>query len=123
MHQLRDLYPKMSIRCDSDHRPSGSAQGRPRPPIREERLPVIPHPVPKKGEVIGLLGPNGIGKTTCVSMLSGEIAPNLGHYRRKKPHWDDVLEYFAGTEVHGYLEKIAHKGLTTAIKPQYVDKL
>ena len=80
-------------------------------------------PVPKKGEVIGLLGPNGIGKTTCVSMLSGEIAPNLGHYRRKKPHWDDVLEYFAGTEVHGYLEKIANKELTTAIKPQYVDKL
>src|SRR6266550_1079173 len=80
-------------------------------------------PVPKKGEVIGLLGPNGIGKTTCVSMLSGEIAPNLGHYRRKKPHWDDVLDYFAGTEVHGYLEKIANKELTTAIKPQYVYKL
>jgi len=80
-------------------------------------------PVPKKGEVIGLLGPNGIGKTTAVGILSGETAPNLGHYRRKKPHWDDVLEYFKGTEVHGYLEKIAHKGLTTAIKPQYVDKL
>src|SRR2546422_3402797 len=80
-------------------------------------------PVPKKGEVIGLLGPNGIGKTTCVSMLSGEIAPNLGHYRRKKPHWDDVLEYFKGTEAHDYLAKIAHKELTTAIKPQYVDKL
>src|SRR2546430_2086281 len=80
-------------------------------------------PVPKKGEVIGLLGPNGIGKTTCVSMLSGEIAPNLGHYRRKKPHWDDVLEYFKGTEAHDYLEKIANKKLTTAIKPQYVDKL
>jgi ATP-binding cassette subfamily E protein 1 len=80
-------------------------------------------PVPKKGEVIGLLGPNGIGKTTCVNILSGETAPNLGHYRRKKPHWDDVLEYFAGTEAHGYLEKIANKELTTAIKPQYVDKL
>src|SRR2546427_258943 len=77
-------------------------------------------PVPKKGEVIGLLGPNGIGKTTCVSMLSGEIAPNLGHYRRKKPHWDDVLEYFKGTEAHDYLAKIANKELTTAIKPQYV---
>src|SRR5439155_1691820 len=47
-------------------------------------------PVPKKGEVIGLLGPNGIGKTTAVGILSGETAPNLGHYRRKKPHWDDV---------------------------------
>lgn len=80
-------------------------------------------PVPKKGEVTGLLGPNGIGKTTCVSILSGDVAPNLGHYRRKKPHWDDVLDYFAGTELHDYLEKISTKQITTAIKPQYVDKL
>ena len=80
-------------------------------------------PVPKKGEVIGLLGPNGIGKTTCVGLLSGEVAPNLGHYRRKKAYWEEVLDYFAGTELHDYLEKIADKRLTTAIKPQYVDKL
>ncbi len=80
-------------------------------------------PVPKKGSVIGLLGPNGIGKTTTVSILSGEQVPNLGHYRRKKPPWDPVLEYFAGTELHDYLEKIAGKELTTAIKPQYVDRL
>lgn len=80
-------------------------------------------PVPKKGEVIGLLGPNGIGKTTAISLLSGELPPNLGHYRRKKAYWDDVLAYFAGTELHDYLEKIADKELKTAIKPQYVDKL
>ena len=80
-------------------------------------------PVPKKGEVIGLLGPNGIGKTTAISLLSGELPPNLGHYRRKKAYWDDVLAYFAGTELHDYLEKIAGKELKTAIKPQYVDKL
>jgi ATP-binding cassette subfamily E protein 1 len=80
-------------------------------------------PVPKKGSVIGLLGPNGIGKTTTVSILSGEAAPNLGHYRRKRPHWDEVLEYFAGTELHDYLEKIAAGSLKTAIKPQYVDRL
>src|SRR2546427_528763 len=30
-------------------------------------------PVPKQGEVIGLLSPNGIGKTTCVSLLGGEL--------------------------------------------------
>src|SRR5207244_11650053 len=51
------------------------------------------------------------------------VAPQRGHVRRKKSHCDYVIENFKGTEVHGYLEKIAHKGLTTAIKPQYVDKL
>ena len=80
-------------------------------------------PVPKKGSVIGLLGPNGIGKTTAVGILSGETAPNLGHYRRKKPHWDDVLEYFKGTELHDYLEKISQGRLRAAVKPQYVDRL
>jgi len=80
-------------------------------------------PVPKKGSVIGLLGPNGIGKTTTVGILSGETAPNLGHYRRKKPHWDEVLDYFKGTELHDYLEKISAGELKTAIKPQYVDRL
>ena len=80
-------------------------------------------PVPKKGSVIGLLGPNGIGKTTAVGILSGETAPNLGHYRRKKPHWDDVLEYFKGTELHDYLEKISAGQLKAAVKPQYVDRL
>ncbi len=80
-------------------------------------------PVPKKGSVIGLLGPNGIGKTTAISILSGELPPNLGHYRRKKAYWDEVLEYFAGTELHDYLEKIASKEIRTSIKPQYVDRL
>ena len=80
-------------------------------------------PVPKKGSVIGLLGPNGIGKTTAVGILSGETAPNLGHYRRKKPHWDEVLEYFKGTELHDYLERISNGRLKAAIKPQYVDRL
>jgi len=80
-------------------------------------------PVPKKGSVIGLLGPNGIGKTTAVSILSGELPPNLGHYRRKKAYWDEVLDYFAGTELHDYLEKIANKEVRTSIKPQYVDRL
>ena len=80
-------------------------------------------PVPKKGSVIGLLGPNGIGKTTAVGILSGETAPNLGHYRRKKPHWDDVLEYFKGTELHDYLEKISQGQIKAAVKPQYVDRL
>ncbi|HII40754.1 MAG TPA: ribosome biogenesis/translation initiation ATPase RLI [Thermoplasmata archaeon] len=80
-------------------------------------------PVPKKGSVIGLLGPNGIGKTTAVGILSGETAPNLGHYRRKKPHWEEVLDYFKGTELHDYLEKISTGRLKAAIKPQYVDRL
>lgn len=80
-------------------------------------------PVPKEGQAVGLLGPNGIGKTTVLSILSGEMVPNLGHYRKKKPTWEPVLEQYAGTELHEYLEKLATKEIITSMKPQYVDRL
>lgn len=33
----------------------------------------------KKGELFGLLGPNGSGKTTMIKMLTGQIAPSAGN--------------------------------------------
>jgi len=80
-------------------------------------------PVPKEGRITGILGPNGIGKTTAVKILSGELVPNIGHYRKRKPKWESALEKFAGTETGDYLKKVADKGIETALKPQYVDKI
>lgn len=79
-------------------------------------------PVPKTGQVVGLLGPNGIGKTTAVSLLSGMIVPNLGAYDAPGS-WDKVLEKYAGTELHDYFAKLADGSLRAAMKPQYVDRL
>lgn len=80
-------------------------------------------PTPRKDGITGLLGPNGIGKTTALSILSGELCPNLGHYRRKKPHWEDVLAFYKGSEMYEYMKGLADEKLRTALKPQYVDKL
>lgn len=79
-------------------------------------------PVPRKGQVIGLLGPNGIGKTTAVSILAGQIVPNLGDFDCPGD-WNKVLEKYSGTEIHDYFVKLANGRLKTAVKPQYVDKL
>ncbi len=79
-------------------------------------------PCPKSGMVVGLLGPNGIGKTTVISVLSGELIPNLGEYD-EEPTWEAVLEHFAGTEIHDYLSRIATGEWRSAMKPQYVDQL
>lgn len=79
-------------------------------------------PCPKSGMVVGLLGPNGIGKTTVISILSGKLVPNLGEYD-EEPSWEPVLDHFAGTELHDYLEKIAEGEWGAAMKPQYVDHL
>ncbi len=56
-------------------------------------------PIPKKGSCVGILGQNGIGKTTAIKILAGQVIPNLGEYRKKKPSWDPVLEYYAGMEL------------------------
>jgi ATP-binding cassette subfamily E protein 1 len=54
--------------------------------------------------------------------LSGEIVPNLGKFD-SPPSKEDVLDHFAGTELHDYLEKVYAKGFKSSMKPQYVDKL
>ena len=79
-------------------------------------------PVPKKGLVTGILGPNGIGKTTAIKILCGIEIPNLGRYENP-PSKEEVLASFAGTELHDYLENLYAGKIKTAMKPQYVDKL
>jgi len=79
-------------------------------------------PVPQKGLVIGLLGANGIGKTTAMRILSGEIIPNMGHYD-EDPSWDAVLERYSGTGLGDYFNDLSKEGIRTSLKPQYVDKI
>jgi ATP-binding cassette subfamily E protein 1 len=76
-------------------------------------------PTPKKGEVVGLLGRNGMGKSTVVSILSGNLKPNLGNYENP-PEWDEVLKSFAGTELKTHFEKIKNQEIKASIKPQQV---
>lgn len=76
-------------------------------------------PTPKKGEVVGLLGRNGMGKSTVVNILSGNLKPNLGRYENP-PDWDEILKYFAGTELKEHFEKIKNNEIKASIKPQQV---
>jgi ATP-binding cassette subfamily E protein 1 len=76
-------------------------------------------PTPRKGEVIGLLGRNGMGKSTVVNILSGNLKPNLGRYENP-PEWDEVLKHYGGTELKSHFEKIKNKQLRASIKPQQV---
>jgi len=76
-------------------------------------------PTPKKGEVIGLLGRNGMGKSTVINILSGNLKPNLGKYS-EEPEWDEILEYYSGTELKSHFEKIKDNKISASIKPQQV---
>ena len=76
-------------------------------------------PTPKKGEVVGLLGRNGMGKSTVVNILSGNLKPNLGNYT-EPPEWEDILKFYKGTELKSHFEKIKNEDIRASIKPQQV---
>ncbi len=79
-------------------------------------------PVPRKGQVVGILGQNGIGKTSSINILSGNLVPNMGDIHGK-PEWGDIISKYGGTELGEYLKKVAAGDIRAALKPQYVDRL
>ena len=79
-------------------------------------------PLPEPGRVTGILGPNGIGKSTAVHALAGELVPNLGDHLAD-PEWERVLDRFRGTELQNYLERLIDGDVTVSRKPQYVDRI
>jgi ATP-binding cassette subfamily E protein 1 len=79
-------------------------------------------PTPSTGTVLGLLGQNGIGKTTTLKIFSGEIKLNLGNYK-EPPSWDEIIRHYRGSTLQEYFQKMAEEKLRVSHKPQYVDKI
>ncbi|KAK7061822.1 ABC transporter E family member 2 [Favolaschia claudopus] len=79
-------------------------------------------PTPRPGQVLGLVGTNGIGKSTALKILAGKLKPNLGRYD-DPPDWQDILKYFRGSELQNYFTKVLEDNLKALIKPQYVDHI
>jgi len=79
-------------------------------------------PTPEPGNVTGILGPNGIGKSTAVHALAGETTPNLGEFEGEAD-WEAVLDRYRGTELQTYLKDLIDGEISVARKPQYVDQI
>ena len=111
-------------------------------------------PVPRPGCVLGLVGTNGIGKSTALKILAGKsgfflhwdciidnvlnfdldltsfvtflflgkLKPNLGLFN-DPPEWQDIVNYFRGSELQNYFTKILEDAFKAVIKPQYVDQI
>ena len=76
-------------------------------------------PQPTKDKVVGVVGVNGIGKSTAVKILSGQLQPNLGKEHDALPH--DVLHFFRGTETQLFFEQLHNGEIKAIYKPQQVD--
>ncbi|MEM3452136.1 MAG: ATP-binding cassette domain-containing protein, partial [Candidatus Hadarchaeum sp.] len=75
-------------------------------------------PIPRAGSVTGLVGPNGVGKTTALQILAGRLKPNLG---KEEATRKELIEFFKGSELQNHFKKIDE--IKIVYKPQAVDDL
>ncbi len=75
--------------------------------------------VPRKGKVLGLIGENGIGKTTVLNILSGKLLPNLG---REKVNHRDILNFFKGSEAMNYFRDLFQGRIKVSYKIQNISE-
>jgi len=79
-------------------------------------------PIPKENKNLGILGPNGIGKTTAIKILSGLLKPNFGDYN-KEWTWEEIIKQFRGTELQRYFEKLSRGEIKVVYKIQEIQLL
>lgn len=76
-------------------------------------------PTPVFGKVVGIVGRNGIGKSTALKILSGSLMPNLG--QEKEVSYTEVLKFFKGSEMQSYFEQLKKGRIKASFKPQMID--
>ena len=80
-------------------------------------------PTPSKESVVGILGPNGMGKSTAISALSGRMIPNLGDWLNQEAQWDEVIASLPKGELRDFFIAVQAGKIRVAVKPQNVDRL
>lgn len=79
-------------------------------------------PMPSFGKVVGIVGRNGIGKTTAIKILAGILKPNLGNLN-SQPDYKELIQYFKGTESQHFFELLSEGKIKVSYKPQQVEAL
>ena len=77
--------------------------------------------IPKKGKVLGIIGQNGIGKSTMLKILSNELKLNLGKFGEEAPDWAQIIDHFKGSELHQYFIDLKENKLNIVYKPQNIN--
>ena len=80
-------------------------------------------PTPTKESVVGILGPNGMGKSTAINVLSGKMIPNLGDWLNQEPDWNEMIESLPKGELRDFLCEVEARKIKISVKPQNVDRL
>ncbi len=76
--------------------------------------------IPKKGKVLGLIGQNGMGKSTLLKILNGDLKINFGKFGDNAPDWDEIINFFKGSELQEYFFNLKKKKVKIIFKPQNI---
>ncbi|MBL7147574.1 MAG: ribosome biogenesis/translation initiation ATPase RLI [Nanoarchaeota archaeon] len=79
-------------------------------------------PVPKKESVIGIIGRNGIGKSTALDILSGNLKPNLGKYNEDVGK-EEIINRYSNSILGKYFTKLFDNKIKVSYKPQRIELL
>lgn len=78
-------------------------------------------PIPKFRKVVGILGKNGIGKSTAIKILAGALKPNFGDLEKKDIDFKQIINFFKGTEAQLFFEKLRDNKIKVSYKPQQIE--
>ena len=79
-------------------------------------------PIIKENSVVGVIGRNGIGKSSALQILTGNIKPNLGDYKNI-PTEEKIIERYSKVLFGDYFKKLFSHNLKISYKPQRVELL
>ena len=85
--------------------------------FRLYRMPIL-----RQGQILGILGQNGIGKSTIVSILSNKLKPNFERFDLNLTN-DEIIKMFKGSEMHKYMTNLYENKYKVSNKVQHVDAL
>lgn len=79
-------------------------------------------PYPKVGKIYGIIGENGIGKSTLLKILSNQLKPNFGNFEEIITDIE-IKKKVRGTELQLYFDKLYSGGLSVKTKPQNIEQV
>lgn len=79
-------------------------------------------PIVKKGIIVGIIGRNGIGKSTALSILSGNLKPNLGNYQEQATN-EQIINKYSTIWLSDYFKNLFSSKVKISYKPQRVELL
>jgi ATP-binding cassette, sub-family E, member 1 len=79
-------------------------------------------PSTQKGYISGIIGKNGVGKTTAINIISGNLIPNLGDYKNVGDI-DKVVDFYKGKDLQKHFIDIKEKKTNLSYKIQKVEDI